>query len=80
MPEAGAGVCFGWTEVVGDPVAYDAPAYLVDRLLGANEEAPESPGQRAFAWDQVLAEMRRGKNRRRGRVGLPRPASGPQAE
>lgn len=55
----GAGVCLGWTEVVGDPVVYDAPAFLVDRLLGANQEAPESPEQRPFPWDQVLEQMRR---------------------
>ncbi|TFZ04549.1 hypothetical protein [Ramlibacter rhizophilus] len=55
----GAGVCLGWTEVVGDPAVYDAPAYLVDRLLGANQEHPEVPKQRPFAWDPVLAEMRR---------------------
>ncbi|MEJ7930514.1 hypothetical protein WG922_11075 [Ramlibacter sp. AN1015] len=55
----GAGVCLGWTEVVGDPAVYDAPAYLVDRMLGANQEKPESPEQRPFPWDQVLAEMRR---------------------
>lgn len=55
----GAGVCLGWTEVTGDPVAYDAPMYLVDRMLGANKEQPESPWQRPFDWSQVLDEMRR---------------------
>lgn len=67
----GAGVCLGWTEVVGDPVVYDAPAYLVDRMLGVNEEAPESPEQRPFPWDLVLAEMRA-----EGRDVFPHPDSG----
>lgn len=76
----GAGVYLGWTETVSAAGAYSAPPYFVDRLLGANVIEPESPRQRAFAWDDVIADMDR-----KGRstdpesgarfVGKPRPGS-----
>ncbi len=59
----GAGVYLGWSRSVSAPAAYDIPEYFFDRLLGAldgaNDTTPESPRQRAFAWDDVLGAMRK---------------------
>lgn len=54
-----AGAYLGWTDTVNETGAYAAPRYFVDRLLGLNDatQAPESPKQRAFAWDRVLQDM-----------------------
>lgn len=59
----GAGVYLGWSRTVSAPAAYDIPEYFFDRLLGAldgaNDTTPESPRQRAFAWNDVLDAMRK---------------------
>ncbi|RJF96533.1 hypothetical protein D3870_18985 [Noviherbaspirillum cavernae] len=55
--DKGAGVVLGWTKTVSNVGAYRAPRYFVDRLIGANADSPESPEQRAFAWDKVMEDM-----------------------
>jgi len=55
--DAGATVYAGWSERVRGSDAVDTAAYLFDRLLGANVFLPESPPQRPFPWQPVLANM-----------------------
>lgn len=56
---AGAGVYAGWTKTVSIVGADRAPRHFTDRLLGSNGQAPRmNPPQRAFPYDEVLAEMR----------------------
>jgi len=53
----GAEVYLGWSEKI-DPATVDSSLrYLVDRMVGANKYQPESPPQRPFAYDLVLADM-----------------------
>jgi hypothetical protein len=54
----GAGVYLGWSENLSDGSAYHSAPYFVDRMLGANQYSDkESPPQRAFPYDLVLADM-----------------------
>jgi hypothetical protein len=54
----GAGVYLGWSELLSSSAAYESAPYFVDRMLGANQNAKkETPPQRAFAYDAVLADM-----------------------
>lgn len=54
----GAAVVLGWSELLSAGAAYASAPYFVDRMLGANQHEPkESPAQRAFPYDQVLADM-----------------------
>ncbi len=55
----GAGVYLGWTDYVnGNGAAFTAPAYFVDRMVGANRyPAKETPPQRPFPYDLVLKDM-----------------------
>jgi hypothetical protein len=57
--KVGAAVVLGWTNTVSSDGAFSAPCYFTDRLLGANAYEPESPKQRAFPWNEVLADMQR---------------------
>lgn len=79
--DKGAGVYLGWNETVSTVGADRAPRYFVDRLLGANAVSPESPNQRAFAWDLVMEDMKvKGKDtdpQTKARLrALPRPGQG----
>ncbi len=57
--EKGAGLYVGWTRNVGVDVAYRAAAFLVDRMLGANQADPkEDSPQRPFNWDAVFEDLR----------------------
>lgn len=53
----GAGLYLGWTEICSNPSAFDIPAFFMDRVLGVNEVEPESPKQRAFPGEDVIAHM-----------------------
>lgn len=53
----GAGVYFGWNQLLGSDRAFHSIKYFTDRLLGANEFEPESPKQRPFDWQEVVADM-----------------------
>jgi len=77
-----AGLYLGWTEICSPPAAFDIPKYCVDRMLGANAFKPETPNQRAFPGEDVIADMqRRGLNHDTGTeigayfIAKPNPAS-----
>jgi hypothetical protein len=54
----GAGVYLGWSDILSAGTAYQAAPYFVDRMLGANQYSDkESPPQRPFPYDLVLADM-----------------------
>ncbi|RYG23206.1 hypothetical protein EON82_14730 [bacterium] len=53
----GAGVYFGWNQLLGADRAFHSIRYFTDRLLGANEFEPENPKQRPFDWQEVVADM-----------------------
>lgn len=53
----GAGLYLGWTEICSPPAAFDIPKYCVDRMLGANLFKPQTPKQRAFTGEEVIAHM-----------------------
>lgn len=55
----GAGLYLGWTEICSPPAAFDIPTYFVDRALGANDFRPETPRQRPFSGEEVIAHMER---------------------
>ena len=55
---AGAGVMFGWSDVVSSSLCFPAARYFVDRLIGANKFMKESPDQRAFPWELVYDDMK----------------------
>ncbi len=58
--EAGAGVYLGWDNAVYTSSAFRSPPYFVDRMVGANQfSMKESPPQRPFPYDLVLADMDR---------------------
>ncbi len=59
VKKAGAGLYLGWTNLVSPDAVMTSLRYFVDRMVGANKYLPESPAQRAFPHDQVLAEMAR---------------------
>ena len=54
---AQVGVYFGWTEKATADVCYKTVRYFADRLIGANKYMKESPDQRAFPWELVVAQM-----------------------
>jgi len=58
---AGAAVYLGWDGVVTvEGAAFKSAPYFVDRMVGANQYEPkESPPQRPFPYDLVLADMDR---------------------
>lgn len=58
---AGAAVYLGWDGLVTvEGAAFTSAPYFVDRMVGANQHEPkESPPQRPFPYDLVLADMDR---------------------
>jgi len=56
---AGAAVYLGWNGVVTvEGAAFKSAPFFVDRMVGANQHEPkESPPQRPFPYDLVLADM-----------------------
>lgn len=54
----GAGVYLGWSDLIDVPTVNASLRYLVDRMVGANSDRPESPFQRPFPYDLVLADMK----------------------
>ncbi len=58
--DAGAGVYLGWDGATYTSSAFRSPPYFVDRMVGANQfSMKESPPQRPFPYDLVLADMDR---------------------
>ncbi|MBK9115344.1 MAG: hypothetical protein IPM22_06820 [Betaproteobacteria bacterium] len=59
--DAGAGVYLGWVDAVTpEGAAFTSAPYMVDRLVGANAyPLKESPPQRPFPLDKVVADMAR---------------------
>ena len=59
--DAGAAVYLGWVDAVTpEGAAFTSAPYMVDRLVGANAyPLMESPPQRPFPLDMVLADMQR---------------------
>lgn len=57
--DAGAGVYLGWVDAVTpEGAAFTSAPYMVDRLVGANAyPLKESPPQRPFPLDKVVADM-----------------------
>lgn len=56
--DAGAGIYLGWDNAVYTSSAFRSPPYFVDRMVGANQfSMKESPPQRPFPYDLVLADM-----------------------
>jgi hypothetical protein len=53
----GAAAYLGWSGSVGEWFASEAAAYFFDRVLGANDFAPENPPQRPFSFNKVMIWM-----------------------
>lgn len=53
----GAGVVMGWTQLCKSSSAFDASRYFVDRLAASNDFQKENPDQRAFAVNEIMADM-----------------------
>jgi hypothetical protein len=54
-----ASIAIGWSDIAQSLAGQDAARFLFDRLLGANQEKPESPKQRPFDFLSVWEDMRR---------------------
>src|SRR5262249_42047257 len=59
----GAGVYLGWTALLNANPAFTSVRYFVDRMVGeldgTSPYQPESPLQRPFPYDDILADMKK---------------------